>query len=402
MNADPVDSAALAFFRKPDGRRLLDAAMRALDASQPLTVQERLRTEFPASMCRAALATIELRSRAQEKFSRATQMFFDREGLEMATREEVASYRAQRFSRCDTVLDLCCGIGGDTLALATQSRVIAVDENHLRLEMARMNGAAMGIDADRILFACADAAVFSARADAAFVDPARRQSGQRVRAVEAYHPPLSSLEELRRRIPLVAVKMAPGIRTQELPTDAEVEFISSAGQCREALVSFKPLARVRRRATVLPGPHCLEEDAANSAVADADAPGAYLHDPDPSVVRAGLVDRLATHLDAWKLDQGMAYLTSDTGTVSPFAQLFRVLWDIPFNLKNLKQRLSHYGMRAEEIKKRHFPIEPEEMRRLLGVKPRRRSVDDSLRAVTLVLTRIAQRPHAFVCERVTD
>ena len=90
MNADPVDSAALAFFRKPDGRRLLDAAMRALDASQPLTVQERLRTEFPASMCRAALATIELRSRAREKFSRATQMFFDREGLEMATREEVA------------------------------------------------------------------------------------------------------------------------------------------------------------------------------------------------------------------------------------------------------------------------------------------------------------------------
>jgi len=401
VNADPVDSAALAFFREPDGQRLLDAALEALDANQPLTVQERLRAEFPAAMCRAALATIELRSRAREKFSHATQMFFDREGLEMATREEVAEYRAQRFSGCDTVLDLCCGIGGDTLALATHSRVIAVDENRLRLEMARMNGAAMGMDADRILFACADASVFSARADAAFVDPSRRQSGQRVRAVEAYHPPLSSLEELRRRIPLVAVKLAPGIRTQELPVDAEVEFISSAGQCREAFVSFPPLARVRRRATVLPGPHCLEEDAP-SPPADADAPGAYLHDPDPSVVRAGLVDRLANHLDAWKLDQSTAYLTSDKGTVSPFAQLFRVLWDIPFNVKYLKQRLTHDRMRAEEIKKRHFPIEPEEMRRLLGVKPRRRRVDDSSRAVTLVLTRIAQRPHAFVCERVTN
>ena len=60
------------------------------------------------------------------------------------------------------------------------------------------------------------------------------------------------------------------------------------------------------------------------------------------------------------------------------------------------------GVRAEEIKKRHFPIEPEEMRRLLGVKPRKRVPDGAAsRSVTLILTRIGQRPHAFVCERTT-
>ncbi len=406
MNPDPVDSAALAFFRQPQGQRLLEAAARETDpGGQPqsqLQLQERLRAEFPAAMCRAAIATIELRLHAREKFSHAMHMYFDREGLEMATREEVARYRATRFAGCDSVVDLCCGIGGDTLALAAHSRVISVDTDPLRLEMARMNGAAIGLDADRLLFVRADADGFNARAEAAFIDPARRKSGRRVRAAEAYCPPLSSLEKLRRTIPLVAVKLAPGIRPGDLPDDAEVEFISSAGQCREALLSFPPLARVHRRATVLPGPHFLEEDAARGPAAVVDSPGAYLHDPDPSVVRAGLIDRLAALLDAWKLDPGTAYLTSDSGAVSPFAQVFRVLWDMPFNIKNLKRNLSQHGLRAEEIKKRHFPIEPEEMRRLLGVKPRKRQPDGAAsRSVTLILTRIAQRPHAFVCERIT-
>ena len=406
MNPDPVDSAALAFFRQAQGQRLLEAATQAAEGGgrqSQLQLQQRLRAEFPAAMCRAAIATIELRWHAREKFSRAMHMYFDREGLEMATREEVARYRATRFAGCDSVADLCCGIGGDTLALAAHSRVIAVDTNPLRLEMARMNGTALGIDADRILFVRADADGFSAQVEAAFIDPARRQSGRRVRAAEAYRPSLSSLEKLRRTIPLVAVKSAPGIRPGDLPADAEVEFISCAGQCREALLSFPPLARVRRKATVLPGPHCLEEDGPSSLPATVDSPGTYLHDPDPSVVRAGLVDRLAADLDAWRMDANVAYLTSDDGARSPFAQVFRVLWDIPFNLKNLKRHLSQHRLRAEEIKKRHFPIEPEQMRKLLKVKPRKREVaGEASRPITLILTRIAQRPHAFVCERIIE
>ena len=154
-------------------------------------------------------------------------------------------------------------------------------------------------------------------------------------------------------------------------------------------------------------PYCLDLTASKKQIrpvprAPVDARGAFLHDPDPSVVRAGLIDRLAAHLDAWKLDARTAYLSSNSGAASPFAQVFRVLWDMPFNLKGLKRALSQQGLRAEEIKKRHFPIEPEEMRRLLRVKPRKGDASTgTTRPVTLVLTRIAQRPHAFVCERIT-
>ena len=53
-------------------------------------------------MCRAALSLVELRRRGVEKFSLAQEMFFDRNGLEMATREEVARYRAWRMRECES------------------------------------------------------------------------------------------------------------------------------------------------------------------------------------------------------------------------------------------------------------------------------------------------------------
>ena len=55
-------------------------------------------------------------------------MWFERTGLEQATAELVARHKARRFAgQTRTVVDLCCGIGGDTLALASVSDVIAVD-----------------------------------------------------------------------------------------------------------------------------------------------------------------------------------------------------------------------------------------------------------------------------------
>ena len=70
-------------------------------------------TQPRPDMCRAGLALVDLRQRAAVKFARAGEMFFDREGLEMATREEVARYRAWRLREAGDVADLCCGIGGD-------------------------------------------------------------------------------------------------------------------------------------------------------------------------------------------------------------------------------------------------------------------------------------------------
>ena len=384
---DPISLEALAFFRTPTGHRLLDQA--AALAADEWQAQKVLRAQFPAPLCRAALSLVQLRLRARAKFALADRMFFDREGLEMASRQEIARYRAQRLGSADTVLDLCCGIGGDLLALGARTRVRAVDCDRVRLEMARMNADIAGLCT--VDFIQADVRDLKPRADAVFIDPGRRRAGRRARTAADYSPPLSHVEEIRRSVPAVAVKVSPAIDEQEIPPDCEIEFISAAGQCREGVLYFGKLATARRRATVLPAGHTLEETAGEDVPIA--PPGAFVYDPDPAVVRAHLLDPLARQLGAWKLEPQVAYLSSDTCTCTPLARAYRLLSSQAFHLKRLRQLLRNQGWYPKEIKKRRFPLQPHELDTLLNM----HSGDQP---VTLIATRINDRPVALICAKV--
>ena len=97
------------------GELLVDLAGRA----EPLHLAaNRLRKSQSAARAHLLLEQVELRQRATAKFDRATAMFFTRLGLEQATDQWVAGYKARRFATFTVegpVADFCCGIGGDLL-----------------------------------------------------------------------------------------------------------------------------------------------------------------------------------------------------------------------------------------------------------------------------------------------
>ncbi|MDT7681384.1 MAG: hypothetical protein QOG57_1694, partial [Pseudonocardiales bacterium] len=103
----------------PAGAAVLDRlAGTELTAGVELRLAETLRREFPAELVTAALAQYELRQRARAKFTRAESMWLTRDGLEQASSEPIARHRATRYAGARRVADLCCGIGGDLVALA--------------------------------------------------------------------------------------------------------------------------------------------------------------------------------------------------------------------------------------------------------------------------------------------
>ena len=110
-----MDLETLHFLISPDGEKLLKLTQ-SLEGTllQKLTV---LRKQYPAQVASAAIELIDLRKRATAKFSRAIEMFFIREALEQASGEVISTYRAERYEKDSQVLDLACGIGGDTIAL---------------------------------------------------------------------------------------------------------------------------------------------------------------------------------------------------------------------------------------------------------------------------------------------
>lgn len=368
---EAIHAGVLPFLLGAEGRAAA-AALTAtdLDDARLLTALETLRRTYRAEEAAALVALVRLRRSAAAKFDAADRLFFTAEALEQATAAPVAAYRAawiDHHAPPGPVLDLGCGIGGDTLALAQYRPVIAVERDPLRLQLAQANVAALELPhpVQFILgdWVAAHAAGTLPAAAAAFADPARRIDGKRVFRLEALQPPISALLALQEALPALGVKVMPGVDDRDLPDHATVEFISHEGVCKEAMLWFGPLRGPGRRAAVY------TSDGWQRVVATGErpprgplGPGMTLHEPDPALIRAGAFAELCARLDAHLFDPEIAYVVATTDRADPLTQRFHILEIHPFSLKLLQQRVTALGFGSLELKKRGAPFAPESLR----------------------------------------
>jgi hypothetical protein len=335
------------------------------------------------------MSQAELRRAARVKLGEdAARMYFTREGLEQCTRSEVATHRARRIALAhpSSVLDLGCGIGGDLVALARTGLTTAgVDLDPVRVAVARANLAALDLPG---AVSVADGTALDLRPfGLVFADPARRTARGRVFDVDAYQPPWRFVEALLGG--RACVKVAPGIPHDRVPPGAEAEWVSFAGEVKEAVLWSAGLATTRRRATVV-SPQGLAtlttEDLPDGC--DVAPVGSYLYEPDGAVVRAGLVGAVAAEVGGWLLDEHIAYVSTDRLATTHFARGYEVLEQLPYQEKQLRRALADRGIGRLTIKKRGVDVVPEQLRRRLGLRGDREA--------TVVLTRAAGRGTALL------
>ena len=250
----------------PDPEALAERSVLTTDAGRDLLAEvalvrrpapgdvARWRRSHPAERVAAAIRLVESRRRASAKFVRSGAMWLDPIGLEQATAEAVARHKAARFAG-SVAFDLCCGIGGDALALAGEARgVVAVDLDEGMTHRARWNAEVYGVG-HRVapILARAEAVAIPPEA-LVHIDPDRRaRATGRARSVEDYVPGLTFLRGLRGRCRGGAIKLGPACDFArgfgDLPV--EIELVSHGGECKEATVWFGDLATpgVRRRAS---------------------------------------------------------------------------------------------------------------------------------------------------------
>ncbi len=425
------------------GRELLGRlAGEDVSPERALALSASLRAEYPAELVAAALTQQALRVAARAKFALADRMLFTRAGLEQASSELTARHAAGRFAGSRLVADLCCGIGGNLVALAASGsaadraagsgasgaggnaasgaggnaagsagglpRIVDDSRTMTRKVIHDHERYVVGIDADplSVVFArhnvsvCAPGArVAVVRADvtelppggfdAVFVDPARRD-GQRRLGAGQYRPPLPWCLRLTGQVPRVGMKAAPGIRRELVPAGWETEFVAVGRELKEALLWSPELAAggVTRRATILPAGHTLTAPAAAAGRPSVPlaAPGSYLLDPSPAVTRAGLVAELADRL----VDPMIAFLSSDEPLRTPFARTLRVLESAPWHEKRFARRLRELGIGSADIRRRGLAGDIARIHRRLGLA--------GPGAATLVLTRVNDRPWGLICD----
>ena len=382
----PAEQLA-ALLSGPGAELLARLGEQPLPPDDTLRLGTELRADYPAELVTAALAQHELRIAARAKFSRAMRMFFTRDGLEQASAEVVARHRGARYPAGGLLADLCCGIGGDLIALAGGHQVRAVDADPVHLRMAEANAAVYGV-AGGVRFEHRDVREIDLRGvTAAFIDPARRTGQGRLRP-GASQPPLAWCLGLAGQVSQLGIKAAPGISRELVPPGWEAEFIAVGRELKEATLWSPALARSATRATILPGGHILAPRP--GAPVPVAPPGPYLLDPNPAVTRAGLVAELARMTGGWQIDEQIAFLCAAEPVRTPFARTLQVLDSGRWHQRELAARLRALGIGSVDIRRRGLAGDVGQIRRQLKLSGPHRA--------TLIMTRAADRPWALICQ----
>lgn len=342
-----------------------------------------LRKKWDKELVHAALALAKARGKAAVKFgSAAARLVADPEGVEMATSHAAAAWKARRFAAATGgVVDLCCGIGGDAMALrAAGLDVTCVDSDPVRAWMAGVNAACSS--------RCAAVETLLAEAGevgAMFhIDPARRvRSGStsgRVWSLAEVLPGPEVLRAVVERWRDGAIKLAPGVSYAELAAaglEGEVEVISERGGLTQAVLWTGRLSRGDglRSATLLrcaahaePG----AEDVATLTGAP-DVPEAipvwptgqesprFVHEVDDSIERAELLTALCARTGAAMLHPRLGLVASDSLLHDSFLKGFELLEMARWNEQRAAAVLKRLGAGSIEVKTRAKAVNPDEV-----------------------------------------
>lgn len=364
-----------------------------------------LRRSFSAEKVHLVLQQRELQQRAEAKFPTPDRMRFTPLSLQQATDYWTARYKAARFREHDRLADLCCGIGGDLLAMAEElasspegGKITGVDYHPTMTTLAAYNCRQYpNVTVHTGAVESFDVSDYSAW----HLDPDRRPDGKRTTRARFARPGIETIEELRRQCPTGAVKLAPGgVFPEAWEAEGECEWIGHHRQCRQLVVWFGgPAPREgTRRTTVIETTdqgsviaHSFQ-GSPTARVPTAVRPLRYVMEPEPAIKAAKLTDALGESCQLEMLDDAGGYLTGDHPCDHPLFQVFEVLDVLPMDRKKLKRMIAERKIGHLEIKKRSVDVVPEILRRQLKLKGDRRAV--------LVLCAIDGKGTAILARRV--
>ncbi|HUO07674.1 MAG TPA: hypothetical protein VM008_05200 [Phycisphaerae bacterium] len=372
---------ALQFLHSPPGEQLRAHIADLLATHPSPTVADiaALRKSHPPDVVHAALTLGQAQKKAHAKFPQLPYLWAVPEALEQATDAAVAAHKATRFAALNpsNILDLCAGIGGDTMALAkiapVTAPVIAYDLSPIRTTCLRYNLNSLELQAEirtkdvRTLLSASktdnpynsdrnwgeianDVHTLAISPPSALfhIDPARRSGGKRSPHFEDLIPGPDILLPLIEQFSGGAIKLSPAVDFDSLPA-GHLEVISHDRSVVQAVLWTGKLAETfpphTRTATIIsphhpPFSHTAQTGRSPSIPA---APGhfAYLFEVDPALTRAGLAGTFAESLGLLPLTIDGGYAAGMDAQHHVALTPFRIIMTLPYSQERVAAALSH-------------------------------------------------------------
>lgn len=345
---------------------------------------------------REALTQIEGRQLAVHKlptWATADGLLFPpRLSLEQCSSEATAVYKRQVAERViggrSLFVDLTAGLGVDFSHLAPLfEQAVYVDRNDELCALACHNLPLLGLPEAQVR--CCDAAealATVAGADLIMIDPARRNAaGRKVALIEDCTPDVCAMQDaLCQASRHVLVKLSPMLdiaaALRALHCVAEVHVVSVGGECKELLFVLDAETRPEegeKGTTTGPAITCVNlpatdtfvftrsEEAASTPIF-ADSIGAFLYEPNASILKAGAFRTLCHRFGVAKLSQDAHLYTSDSLVADFPGRVWEVTGISTFSKKDLRAFLA--DVLEADITVRGFPLSVSALRKQLRLR----------------------------------
>ena len=394
-------------------------------------VLNQLRAKFPVEHASLLMEQWELCSLASRKVSDPERWFWTRQLLEQASDEATAQETAADFDPGTKVVDICCGAGADSIALAKRgANVQSIDRCPIACWLASHNARQQRVSIDVVSQAAEDCIL----QPNAFIhiDPDRRADGSRSNQFERLSPNWTTISKMLESCKGMSLKLGPGHRIawNQLPQQVDhppesIRFIAKDGTVRQQrwswglgrwprnsiTVSMLLNERSRKNAETFSELHTNRNDAETlykenwfhetflqstmvRHVGDVtvDQVGDYVADYDPSLRAAELSPSFAARYGWNLLHSGSGYLSSDRPTIHPLVRWYRVLENVPLDRKHLKVLSKQLSVKRWELKSRGVDVDLDAMRKIL--------VTDraSERGLSILFTEIGDSHRALICD----
>jgi SAM-dependent methyltransferase len=401
---------SISWLQSPEGRSVLRSAR---GYSDPLLAIPALRKQFPEfspNLISLAFGQTQLQHRLEVRWGEsAAELLLTEEGINQATRPEVARYRAnfiaRKFGANAHVLDLTCGLGFDAREFARNGlRVTGIEIDPEVAEYAQHNLLQFGVEVH-----CADANDFaiSNDVDVVFVDPARRDPNaakdsmgntKRIFNPSNWLPSWEKINQIAVTHPVIA-KVAPGIDKANL-ADWDARWISADSDLVECFLSSSGTGI--RAAVLIDSKKDLSIEVNGDSVTNTAPIGNFLIVPDLALIRASALDAVAQVCNGGLVNEHIAWLTSDDVSAvsdlanqSPsLASVLKIESHVKFSEKQLVASLKDVAASGVTIMTRGMQLDVEVIRKL-AVK----ATISGGQELVIAIYRDDAGPQAFICRR---
>ena len=376
----------------------------------PLKIAKTLRTSTTPTRAALVMEQAQLRIRAKSKFPLADQMFFTKRGLEQSSGMELSIYKAKQFKNHESVLDVCSGIGGDLLGLASRNPddqnliTTGVDTDPVTALFAQHN-LQHQLQANQIphstanVLHCDFADVDLGDFSAVHLDPDRRK-GRRTTDGRHFSPSLIGVFNRVSESQLVSVKVAPATPIEDsFPDQLHRQWIGDRRECKQQILWLGSALPPRQRSATLvlddgSSYHIGCEGRTDIERVVAQTLERYLYEPHAMVLAAKLEDHLAAKHGLQRISPTTPYFVSESLIEEPLLKKFKVIEMLKLDLKSAHRFFVDNDVGEIELKQRGIDNVTFERFRKLKLTGRKKA--------TLFLTRhgTSEKRRAIVAKRL--